>query len=274
MEKKWFENKDIHFTKECDNLLVSSPQKTDYYNVIICLEGSMHVRVGYHVFEIYPKTISIISPDTIYFSQPITSEIKVVQVMFRKPFLQKMLLRDRMLDELLYLNANYPPLYKLEKAYNQVISLFYGIEQELTEKAPYHLDIVRLKLIEILYEYNRACEFCLLGFKKGMNRQYQLTYQFKQLVDEKYKDLKTVQDYASIIGVTAKHLTEVVKEETGQTALHIIHERIILEAKYLLKHTTAPVKECAYTLGYEDMSYFARFFKANTGYSPTYYREK
>ena len=113
----------------------------------------------------------------------------------------------------------------------------------------------------------------MLGFEKTMNRNYQLTYEFKKLVDENFSTWNSIGQYASHLGISAKHLTEVIKEETGNTALQIIHERILLESQYLLKHTTRSIKECADQLGFETASYFSRFFKRYLMISPNDYRK-
>lgn len=267
-------NREVDVYTGIDNLQVATPQKQDYYTLILCTKGQINLKVGYHKFTIAQGSMSIISPEVIYLGGEMSKDFEVVQVFFRKSFLYKNYVKEMIVDELLYLNADYPPMYKLEEAFDHVRHNFNNLGWELETKGPYHLNIIRLKLIEILYDYNRACEYCLLGFRKGMNRQYQLTYTFKQHLEEKFKELKTVRQYAELMGITPKHLTEVIKEETGMTALQLIHERLLLEAQYLLRHSHLTVKECAYELGFDNISYFNRFFKQHLGQSPLNYRNK
>lgn len=267
-------NREVDVYTGIDNLQAATPQKQDYYTLILCTKGQINLKVGYHKFTISQGSMSIISPEVIYLGGEMSRDLEVVQVFFRKSFLYKNYVKEMIVDELLFLNADYPPMYKLEEAFDHVMHNFNNLAWELETKGPYHLNIIRLKLIEILYDYNRACEYCLLGFRKGMNRQYQLTYTFKQHLEEKFKELKTVQQYAELMGITPKHLTEVIKEETGMTALQVIHERLLLEAQYLLRHSHLTVKECAYELGFDNISYFNRFFKQHLGQSPLNYRNK
>jgi AraC family transcriptional activator of pobA len=63
-----------------------------------------------------------------------------------------------------------------------------------------------------------------------------------------------------------------VKEQSGKSAIMHIHERIVLEAKRLVFHTNSSVKEIAFELGFEDASYFNRFFKRLTGITPVEYK--
>ncbi|MEJ5102323.1 helix-turn-helix domain-containing protein [Chryseobacterium sp. MYb328] len=265
-------NSEILYTQDTGHFLATVPQKNNYYIVLLCLKGNTLIKIGHHSFELGPNMISILSPCKIFSTENSSADLEVIQLHFDLSFLNKTFLREKVLRELLELNPNYPPVYSLEDSFMRVLDKFRCIENELKIQSAYHLDVVRLITLEILYEYNRACEFCLLGFKKNMNRNYQLTYEFKKLVDAHFTEWKTVANYSSFLGISAKHLTEVIKTETGNTALQIIHERLLLESQYLLKHTTCSVKECAYKLGFETPSYFTRFFKNNSGVNPNTYR--
>lgn len=106
------------------------------------------------------------------------------------------------------------------------------------------------------------------------SQRYHIVHQFRQLTREKYKDVKQVQQYASLLNITPLYLNEVVKEVTGFPASYWIQQEIMLEAKRLLYYTVNDVKQIAYELGYEDHAYFSRFFKKNTGITPLTFRDK
>jgi AraC-like DNA-binding protein len=91
-------------------------------------------------------------------------------------------------------------------------------------------------------------------------------------IEENYIDQHEVSAYADMLNISAGHLSEVVKEQSGKPAITHIHERLIVEAKRLLFHTDYAIKEIAFTLGFEDASYFNRFFKRITGDTPAVYR--
>lgn len=263
---------EIMYSEKRENLMVNGPIKNNHYTLLLCEKGAASIQIGYHQFELVPNIIAILSPDQLFSISNISENLHVKQVMFTKITLQKMFLKDNIVEELLTLNRKYPPAYDLNEKAPLVSQIFKKIEKELESKYAYYLDIIRLNITEILYEYNRACEFCLLGFEKNMNRNYQLTYEFKKLVEEHYLIWNSIGEYASHLGISAKHLTEVIKEETGRTALQIIHERLLLESQYLLKHTTLSIKQCADKLGFESASYFSRFFKSQTNRSPNDFR--
>lgn len=96
---------------------------------------------------------------------------------------------------------------------------------------------------------------------------------FRQLVNEKFKESKSVKFYADLLHVTPNHLNKIVKKETGKTTSDFIDHICILEAKVLLLQTNSSISQIAYELGYEDTSYFSRFFKRYTDTSPSSFRK-
>jgi AraC family transcriptional regulator, transcriptional activator of pobA len=92
-------------------------------------------------------------------------------------------------------------------------------------------------------------------------------------IEASYTELHEVAAYADLLNISAGHLSEVVKQQSGKSAIGHIHERLILEAKRLLFHTEQSIKEIAFQLGFEDASYFNRFFKRITARTPVEYRQ-
>lgn len=102
----------------------------------------------------------------------------------------------------------------------------------------------------------------------------QFLRKFSKMVEMHYKKLHTVADYADLLFITPKNLSKKIGLVSKETPNEIIKNRIILESKRLLAHTSMTVKEIAYSLHYEDDAYFIRFFTKNTGISPITFRKQ
>lgn len=96
----------------------------------------------------------------------------------------------------------------------------------------------------------------------------------QQLTAQKKKATPTVSLIAKQLFVNPNYLNGLIKSLTGKTASSHIQEKILLEAKSFLLHTDLQVSEIAYKLGFENTSYFNRFFKKNTKLTPTAYRKE
>lgn len=84
--------------------------------------------------------------------------------------------------------------------------------------------------------------------------------------------LPTVKFIASKLHVSPRYLSDLLKQETGKTAIELIHLSLISEAKNLLKANNQSISEIGYALGFENSPYFSKLFKKEVGVSPTEYR--
>lgn len=100
----------------------------------------------------------------------------------------------------------------------------------------------------------------------------QLLRAFQAYIEENYRELHEVGAYAALLHISAGHLSEVVKAQSGKPAIKHVHQRLVLEARRLLFYTQHSLKEIAFDLGFSDASYFNRFFKRETGTTPAEYR--
>ncbi|MGG5210613.1 helix-turn-helix domain-containing protein [Chryseobacterium sp. MIQD13] len=105
------------------------------------------------------------------------------------------------------------------------------------------------------------------------SHKYQLITAFKELIKQHFKQIKQVKDYAAQLNITPLYLNETVKDITGFVASYWIQKEILLEAQRLLFYTDMDIKEIAFALGYEDHTYFSRFFKKNIGITASEFRK-
>lgn len=88
------------------------------------------------------------------------------------------------------------------------------------------------------------------------------------------KGLPSVQYMAERLNISSGYLTDVLKQESGKTALEHIHIYLISEAKNRLKYEEQSVSEIAYALGFDNLSYFSRLFKKEVGMTPILFKKQ
>ncbi len=94
------------------------------------------------------------------------------------------------------------------------------------------------------------------------------------LLDKYVLEHKNVSDYAQMMNLSSFQLNKITKAIQGKTFGEILVERKILEGKRFLLATSIQIKEIAFKLGYNDVSYFSRFFKKHTNFTPLEFRQK
>ncbi|MGC5703532.1 helix-turn-helix domain-containing protein [Pseudomonas sp. NFXW11] len=104
-------------------------------------------------------------------------------------------------------------------------------------------------------------------------RKQQLLGHFIKLVEQHYQEHPTVEALAHRIGLSSVHLNTLCRELAGQSALQIIHQRLMLEARRALIYTNISISQLSDNLGFSDPTYFSRFFKRLSGQSPHAFRQ-
>ena len=97
---------------------------------------------------------------------------------------------------------------------------------------------------------------------------------FLELLDQTWKTSPRPKDLAEVLRVSPDYLSATLREVSGSNTSDLISERIVLEAKRLLAHSRMGIAEVAYSIGFEDPSYFARFFKRKSGLTPKEFRKQ
>jgi AraC-like DNA-binding protein len=134
-----------------------------------------------------------------------------------------------------------------------------------------HLDSI-LKYAQRYYKRQFIDRKPLTGMTVSKFNEFLNKYFEKRVVTE--KGLPTVNYLASELNISPKYLSDLLKQETGKTALELIHLYVISEAKNLLVEGEQSISEIAYRLGFENPPYFSRLFKKETGMSPKEFKSR
>jgi AraC family transcriptional activator of pobA len=161
-----------------------------------------------------------------------------------------------------------------EDATSEILTLFRQLRSEYRNRQPARGVSMRCLLGLIFSQIMRANNV-FSAHQRPSEKDRNLWYyrQFQQLVSHSFADKKPISEYAMQLRISVTHLNRISHTVTGKSALKIIHDRVISEAKVNLAYSFQSVSEVAYQLGFEDISYFSRFFKKHTGLSPKAFKD-
>lgn len=168
---------------------------------------------------------------------------------------------------------NLPPESQYE---SELMPLIQHIEQEarLAEAGQNAFSLSLITAVLVKVARIQAKEGVTVNDSLIDGRKNDLLQRFRALIDQWFKLHKPLVDYAAELKITSGHLARLCREELGITALHMIHARLIHEAKRDLVYTNSSVRQIADSLGFQDEAYFSRFFKRHTGQNPNVYRQQ
>jgi AraC family transcriptional regulator, transcriptional activator of pobA len=133
-------------------------------------------------------------------------------------------------------------------------------------------DMLQMLLKRLIIIATRLAKDQYLTDKKLTGNKLDIIRRYNLLVENHYRKEHQVQFYAEQLNRSPKTLANLFAIYNHKAPLAVIQERIALEAKRLLIYTEKTSKEIAYELGFEDAAYFSNFFKKQTSFSPTGFR--
>jgi AraC-like DNA-binding protein len=157
--------------------------------------------------------------------------------------------------------------------FEKLHSLLANIFEECTKKQEGYKDAIRAGLEIFFIEFVRQSANHSSTDTSSKSYNQERFEEFSDLVEKHVAIQKQVTFYTSLMNLSFYQLNEITRTAVGKTASAMIVEYIVLEAKRYLLASPNQVKEIADYLGYEDPSYFIRFFKKQTGLSPDAFRK-
>lgn len=252
----------------------SNPHRHNYYEVFFFESGGGEHHLDFNTFPIEAPSLHFVSPGQVHEVRRDTDSYGCV-LLFTAEFYYLHLANKDMLYELPFLNNNHlrPILNLTPEEAAETRTLTAGMRREYENAHPYSEEMIRSLLNVLLLNARRLFE-SREQVPQDETGESRLVRDLRKLVDRSFHSMHSVSAYANALHVTPGHLNDTTKQVTGKTVSTLIHERIVLEAKRMLVHSDQSIKEIAYALGFDDPSYFTRFFRERVGESPGAFREE
>ncbi|GAB3281900.1 helix-turn-helix domain-containing protein [Larkinella harenae] len=252
---------------------INGPDYKPYIKVLFLTAG-YKLRVDFSVYETRRPALFFISPNQYLKIEESGAEGGYFIFYNRDFYCIQIHDQEVACDGLLFNNIrNMPKVEASEEEMTSIRTLFKEMLLEFQLNDSSLEEMVRTYLKQLLIRATRSWKKQHLS-TAVTEQQSDLEFfrLFTRLVDAHYKSKHTVADYADLLCMSPKTITHKFNRLRLPQPNEVIKDRIILEAKRLLVHTSLTAKEIAYDLGYHDPAYFSRLFQAKTGESPSNFR--
>lgn len=259
-----------YFVTDIDHL--THPHRHDHFALFFVTGGQGSHLIDFQDYELKTGRVFLIAPGQVHAWQSFKG-VKGFVLLFTKEFFT-ITLQYKELRAYLFFNNIYKYAYlDLDRETGKHLQLLLtSIENEYLHARTYSQNIIRSYINIILFEltgiYERA-----IPVSAGHQIVDVKIREFENLIEKHFKKYHLVADYASILHITPNYLNAICTRRKGKPAGEVIRDRIILEAKRLLTHSDKTIMQIAYDLGFEDNSYFGRFFRNYCGETPAGFRD-
>lgn len=236
------------------------PHKHDgYFEIILLSEGAGFHTIDDSSYEVLVPLVHILKPGQVH-CWDFTQIPKGYVLMFKEEVLHNYAGARTKLYEL-QPEIRLRDIYELAALFEQALQAYQS--DPYSEEMLYaYLNLIILKLYQHSIHQTISNPPTL-----------SLLYTYKKLVNQKFRDMRLVREYAEALHSSSARLNEASQAALGKNASSIIKERIVLEAKNLLFHTDKTIAEITVDLRFSDASNFVKFFKSHTGLTPHKYRD-
>ncbi|MEA5427868.1 helix-turn-helix domain-containing protein [Arcicella lustrica] len=242
---------------------------------IIFIPQKYGIKVDFQEFSLPHDALLFVNPQVVI--QPLKIDLAGAELIHFNRDFYCIEIHDQEVacDGILYNNVFEVPFIELDENQSKDIQkIITDIKSEMQSQDASTEEMLRILLKLIILKSTRIWKQQHQLAETEQHLDVQFLRKFSKLVEQHYKTHHTVADYADMLSITPKNLSKKIGLLSKDTPNDIIKNRIILESKRLLAHTSLSVKEIAYSLNYEDDAYFVRFFTKNTGTSPTSFRKQ
>ncbi len=259
------------------NRLVSFPLQSDLqphrltvFSIFFLTKGTSTRGKGLDTFHFGENTFFFVPAYQITTHEFMSAEVEGFYCHFSLELLTSDFKLKDLLNDFPFLEFSSHPLVTINyDAKMLVIPLFERLMNEYRADNNCRYDILRAYLVALFTEIKPFVES---SKSITTNAASILTEEFKKLLSEYIYQKQKITDYAELLSVSPNHLNKCVKKTMGKSAHDLLNEMLLLEAKVLLKQTNLTISEISYKIGKNEISDFARFFKAQTGMKPSEYR--
>lgn len=249
---------------------VSAPHAHSFYLLLYVTQGQGTHTIDLVTYDLKPGSLFFMAPGQVHHWQ-LSADAAGILLFFDPDFYLFRYPGPR-LFEYPFFTARHAPVLYLSPGEEELFPLFGRMAREAAAPAP-HQDDVLCAYLHIVLELAARHTLAPATLNHEPRHGLQLLREFGTHLTQHFRRSRAVQEYAQLLHISPNHLNALCRRHLGKTASQLIQERVVLEAQRLLTHSTHTIAQIADALGFEDASYFGRYFRKHTGHTPEHYRK-
>ncbi len=250
-------------------------KRRDYYKIMLVI-GNSKVHYADKVIEVKRQALSFSNPHIPYKWEHLDTIRAGAFCVFNQHFFHEY----GNLDQYSVFQPNGTHIFELTDG--QVAKLrpiYERMFEELNSDYVHKYDAIRNLVFELLH-FAMKIHPTTNSDKPQINASKRISVLFIELLERQFPiddahhriNFRSASDFAAQLNVHVNHLNRAVKETSDKTTTQIVAERIVQEAKILLRHSNWSVSEIAFALGFTEVTHFNNFFKKHVQTSPVKFR--
>lgn len=250
-------------------------RRRDFYKIML-VKGNSKVHYADQVVEVKKQALSFSNPQIPYKWEHLDKIREGIYCIFDTQFFHQF----GQFQQYEVFQPNGPHIFELtDKQAAQVSEIYERMVNEFGSNYKYKFDLIRNLIFELLH-FALKLESSAVRSERLQDASQRISTLFLELLERQFPiddnhteiHLRAPSDFAHQLNIHVNHLNRAIKSTSGKTTSQVISDRILQEAKVLLRQSSWNISEIAYALGFTEATHFSNFFKKHTDSSPTEFR--
>jgi AraC-like DNA-binding protein len=250
--------------------------RKDYYKISLII-GNNRIHYADKVVEIEQQAILFANPHVPYNWEPLAETQTGFFCIYTESFFDQF---GSIKEYPVFKPGGNPVFVLSDRQLEDVKRIYLRMFDEIASDYLYKYHVLRNLVFELIHLALKM-EPAHATLYSGSNASMRVSSLFMELLERQFPIESPVQrvkfrspvEFANQLAVHINHLNRSLKDITGKTTSQLIAERIVQEARTLLRHTDWNISEIAWCLGFEELSHFINFFKKNAAVTPSSFRK-
>lgn len=253
---------------------VTFPFRSDHFVFLLVRSGSLRVKLNDEDGIIEKHQLILVAPHVIRQFIDMSADCKLISVFASEEFIESIAASPELCSSAIFsARGVYQVLDIKEADIDIILSLVDTLKLKIDSISPdiQHDKVSAHLFLAFINQIATLDKKCKCSF--NVSRADQLLLHFLELLGIHIKHYHGIKNYADLLHVSPKYLSQTIKKSAGKTAGEYIDERLVLEAKILLQRSDLSIGQVADSLHFADQFIFSKYFKRHTGMTPKAYRD-
>lgn len=240
----------------------------------LCLQGNFHYSADTVEHNVCAGEALIIHEGQVVNNYWSSNDVSGIEIMMSYDFFHEIVKGIHELSSLFLFSRSHPVFMLQPNEIEDAIDYFKIIKKKVDNNVKhFRRDEVKMLVSAMIYDLCNIVYRIQLSTNKKQTRAEAIFTDFIRLVEQNYKSERRVGWYAHKMCITAKYLSETVKQVSHRTPNDWIDNYVVMELRVQLKNTTKSIKEIAQDMCFPNQSFMGKYFKEHVGMSPMAYRK-
>jgi AraC family transcriptional activator of pobA len=261
---------DVAPVHDLSGFIIGKPHSLEFFEVMLVTRGTGWLWLDSHRHAVRPGSVFFTTPGQV--RRWDTTRLDGVCLFFEEPFIKEFLQDDAFLQRLPYFSADLAraALTLQPAAARRIRARLAAMQRELIHHGRDSLDLLRAQLHETLILLARA--YAAAHRVDAQRPTHRIVSRFLELVERDAAHRHRIADYAAELAVTPGYLSALCTQYAGKRAKAVLEGVLAVRARRLLLYTDESAARVGAALGFQDPSYFSRFFRRESGLSTREFR--